>query len=205
LRAPHDQLVSFLDARTEQLANELGWNRIVAVAGLSSGGLLAVNLLAKRGAQTGERSRIPVWLVDTYAPLDAVQTAMQKYARPVVRFLIRHPLVKGLRKPAQTGKRNDEPDVPTPLAGLKHAVHQQLYERWTWPRAHEVHLVQALKTVRDVALTWRRGSNGFRTSKFARWQVHPLNGSHGELSRELAPATAEFMATSLLEARSRNT
>lgn len=197
LRAPHDQLVAFLGDRIYQLANELGWNRIAAVAGLSSGGLLALNLLASRKLQTGEPQDIPVWLVDTYAPLDWVQNAMQQYARPVVRYVIRHPVVTRWLRPADPEKRKQETDAPSMLTQLKHEVHQQLYDAWTWPRANDVHLVQALKTVRDVALTWRRGSNGFHTTRFARWQVHPLDGSHSELSRELAPATAEFMARSL--------
>lgn len=200
-RAPHDQLVSFLGDRIDQLANELGWNRIVALAGLSSGGLLALNLLERRTQQTGEHQNIPVWLVDTYAPLDWVQSAMQQYARPVVRYVIRHPAVTKLLRPDDSAKRKQEPDAPSALARLKHSVHQQLYDAWTWPRANDVHLVQALKTVRDVALTWRRGSNGFRTTRFARWQVHPLDGSHSELSRELAPATAELMARSLTSRR----
>jgi len=202
LRAPHDQLASFLDRRIEQLANELGWDRIVAVAGLSSGGLLAQNLLVNRRARTGERSRIPVWLVDTYAPLDVVQSAMQTYVRPVVRYVLRHPIVQALLGPSLAPPHKNEAEAPSALAQLKHAVHHQLYAAWTWPRATDVHLVQALKTVRDVALTWRRGSNGFRTHLFTRWQVHPLDGSHSELSRELAPATAQLMAASLLDGQS---
>lgn len=200
LRAPQDDIVSYLDERVAQLANELGWQRIAAVAGLSSGGLLALKLVARRSTEVGHNVDVPVWLIDTYAPMDSIQAAIQHNLRPIARYVVRHPVVATLTG----GKKaiaKQESEGLTVLAQLKHDVHQQMYKVWGWPSMREVHLVQAVRTVRDVALLWRRDTNGFKTNGFEHFQIHPLDGSHSELSRELAPATASLIVDSLQKHR----
>lgn len=203
LRAPQDDIVSYLDERVSQLANELGWHRIAAVAGLSSGGLLALKLVARRSAEVGQKIDVPVWLIDTYAPMDAIQAAIQHNLRPIARYVVRHPLVATLTG-GKKAVAKQETETLTVLAQLKHDVHQQMYKVWQWPSMREVHLVQAVRTVRDVALLWRRDTNGFKTNEYEHFEIHPLDGSHSELSRELAPATASLIASSLQKNRLKN-
>lgn len=201
IQAPHVDSAKFIFARINELVTQLGAGRIAATCGFSNGGLLALQV----SDLLGETHSVPVWLLDTYAPMDSIhrlvypvlhqlpRRILKRFAWPVVRRLLHYPMVaRSLRTHVRSPVPPTQP--PTPMARLRAVAHEELAARAHTGRVRVVHLIQARETVPKVGLLWRRASNGFRTGRFAEWHLHEVDGNHAQVNEIFAPTVAGIIA-----------
>ena len=193
-RAPDVGTLAFLQARIDSVVGELGWSRIVAVAGSSSGGVLALRL----AAQSPVLRKVPVWLLDTYAPQGAGQTLLRRLVRPVARRLLRVPVVARLFGTYVRMGDAQRAVAPTDALALRrNAVHDEMFGDWDEQAGDAVYLVQSKQTVRDEALFRRRNTNGFNRRKFKQWTTHKVDGNHDDFIQRNAATIVEWMRASV--------
>jgi thioesterase domain-containing protein len=207
-RAPDGLLAQYVAEHVALLLSEVGWERVVALAGYSSGGLLALEL-----AQGAPGGRSPmVWLLDTYAPLTKAHTRLRAVLRPNVVGLVRAavaPVARPLLRNARIAgmlRTHVRPREPQPVASIDHltqrrlAYHDALYGRWRDSAFGETHLLQARDTIRLMNLVWRRASNGFTPAQHRVWQVHQLDGNHKDIPASRAGDIAALISERLRRA-----
>jgi amino acid adenylation domain-containing protein len=207
LRAPAGQLLESIYERTEQVISELGWNRVVALVGYSSGGLLALEIA--RNAQVANRPI--VWLLDSYAPVSASHQFLRtlfasrsfiaearRAVAPLVRPLLRFKTVAdALGTHVRAPRVRQVSPPPSQKEILQEAFHDRLYREWIEDPRTETHLVQATESAREVDLVWRRDTNGFNPRNHATLQVHHVPGGHNDIPVARASQIAELISARL--------
>lgn len=191
--APPGAPLAFIVERTQQLIQEIGTQRLIGIAGFSLGSLLA---LAVARAIPGMPLR--VCLIDGYAPRTFRRTLALRVECRLGRWLSRSPNGQpegpeesGSSMPAEL---DDSTGSDPLLQPIWMALERDLAATSaSAPNAH-VHLIQAVQSVQELGLLWRRRSNGFDPQDYAGWQVHTVNARHLELPRAFASSTAELVA-----------
>jgi len=169
----------------------------VGLAGFSLGGLLAL-LLAR---QMPLLSRVPVVLIDAYAPRVASSTLLRRLERRVAGLRLR--LAPGQRTGEGTGLQEAEAvhEEAKPSAKLSpHAwrhIENELSKAPCLAPDAAVTLIRATATEHLARLVWRKSSNGFVPAHFRSWSLHEVQAKHLDLPRGHAGVTADLVVRAI--------
>lgn len=185
--------------RLQQLVHELGSTRVAGVVGYSVGGVLALQLAQQMGPTWA--ARVPLWLLDTYAPCHTRMRAATRARRALV-SLARHPwgttrlMAEQLRRrksPVTSGNGSGLATGPA-LQPQWHALLDELAAATLDTAAVRATLLHSRGAARSAGVWRHAGSNGFDPARFARLQVVPIDGEHYDLRARLAPLVCDLIA-----------
>lgn len=194
--APATQRAQFMARQLQQVVRDLGETRVASVVGYSVGGALGIDLFSRMGPAWA--ARVPLWLLDTYAPRHTSMALSTKARRALV-SLLRHPTDASQRLVQQLRARR------TALTDSARGAGQVLRTQWNAllaelagaaPEAAGIHarLIHSRGAARSAGV-WRHAcSNGFDPGSFASLRVHDMDGGHHDLRSTAAAQVAALIA-----------
>jgi thioesterase domain-containing protein len=198
--APSHRRADHMAHALQQLVRDLGAGRIVGLVGYSVGGVLALQLAQAMGPAWA--ARVPLWLLDTYAPKHTRQRLAAR-ARRALSSLAQHPwgttrrIAARLQAGADAARRNGAAAGAAGAVSTKPQWHDLLDELAALPldtapvRATLLHA----RATASRAGVWRHAaSNGFDPAHFARLQVCALDCEHYDLRARLAHQVSALIA-----------
>ncbi len=199
-QAPLEGVTHFVREQLVQVVRDLGEQRLDAVVGASLGGVFGAHLVAALGE--GVASRIPLCLVDTYAP---------RILRPGRQWVVKRKLVKWLRHPMNslvtlvenrsrrwfaTPEMSPGP-LPEPETPWVRQVWRQSYmELATTPLrvpGARATLIHSRPTSRTAGVLRWADRNGFSGREFDSLRVISVDELHRDLFHRSAAWVAEAM------------
>lgn len=196
-RAPPQQPAGYMAQRLQQLVHELGADRVAGVVGYSVGGVLALQLAQLMGAPWARR--VPLWLLDTYAPCHTRMRTGTRARRALV-SLARHPLGTS-RLLAERWRNRAGPAAPAAPGGTRqglqlqwHALLDELATATLDTAAVHATLLHSIGAARSAGVWRHAASNGFDPANFARLDVLPIEGTHYDLRARLVPLVSDLVA-----------
>ncbi|MEO7361728.1 MAG: amino acid adenylation domain-containing protein [Gemmatimonadaceae bacterium] len=194
-RAPEGRQFGFVRDHCAKLLDQLGRDRVVALAGFSSGGIFALTI-----ANEYQATKAPeVWMLDTYKPFNPVVQAFRRMSRPAIGALLRSPILAGMARTHVRGPRYVEPVY---LSGtVEHARKRAGHELSKVPAplpTRKIFLIQAAQTAREQLLLRNGKTNGFDPAYFTEGGVTRLDGKHNEIPGKFAEEVAAQIASSII-------
>lgn len=194
-RSPTEGRAWFFAQQLQQVVRDLGEERIGGVVGYSLGGLLGIDLLSSLDPAVARR--VPLWMIDTYAPARLTHTRAALVKRVLVSFL-RHPLetvalvVSRLRaKVSGSRVRHDEDSDDGPRW---RQFLDELARRDVEAPTLSVTLIHSRIQARRAGLIRARGTNGFDPRRFGRFRTVDVEFDHDELRHRAAGEVAALLA-----------
>lgn len=183
-QAPDNDVLNWCLRKMSDLIQQIGLERVTCLAGFSLGGLLSIELARRLGL--GER--LPVCLLDTYAPRVGHSHLLRRLESKIARTLWppQQDKVEALVTPE--GSQASRTSFET-----WGCLERDLSRLDCLSPLTPVHFVQATRTVAKVGLIWRRASSGFNPKGYASWRRTRIQCEHLDLPRAKAKEAAQAM------------
>jgi aryl carrier-like protein len=196
-RAPRPHRAHHVIQQLQQVVRDLGQDRIAGVVGYSAGGVLGIKLQRHMGPAWA--ARVPLWLLDTYAPSHMRPTKAVR-ARHTLVSLVRHPvalarfLTLRWRQRRATASRAQAAAEPGPRPDWR-ALMNELADTELDPTDVHAVLIHSSRAARTAGV-WRHWrSNGFDPAHFGSLRVIARDCEHGDLRGAAVAWVADLVAT----------
>jgi hypothetical protein len=196
-RAPQQHRMHYVGQQLQQVVRDLGQGRIAGVVGYSAGGVLGIELLQRMGPAWA--ARVPLWLLDTYAPNHMRPTKTMR-ARHALVALVCHPVslarVVALRRRQRKAAALRVQTAAEP--GLEpgwRVLMDELADIVLDPAGVHAVLIHSLRAARTAGVWRHRRSNGFDPARFGSLRVIARDCEHGDLRGAAAAWVADLIAT----------
>lgn len=192
-QVPDGQGFDALEARLQQLVLDIGAARVAGVLGYSAGGVLGIGLAQRMGPDWA--ARVPLWLLDTYAPRYTDRGLPTRAQRALVTML-RHPL----HMARLLAQRNRVAAVPRQaaqadtLATRWHRFLTELAQVRLQTASVRAVLIHSRVAARSAGVWRHAASNGFNPRRFGSLQIVPVDVDHYDLRSSAAPMVADIVA-----------
>lgn len=195
-RAPDAERPWFFAQQLRQIVLDIGEARLGGIVGFSLGGLMGLDLALLQ--ESDERDRVPLWMIDTYAPR-RMRTGRRALLRRGAANALRHP-VEATRLAIEWWIKRRSPSSATQAgAELDWPRWKSLLNDYAARGEVPMHCVEATLihsrvTERSSGLLRHAATNGFDPRSFAKLRVIDIDVEHIELRRSAAPTVARMIA-----------
>lgn len=186
-QAPVDDVLNWCLSKVTVLIQQIGVERVACLAGFSLGGLLSIEL----ARSLGRSERLPVCLLDTYAPRVGHSNFWRRVESKIARTL--WPPQTDVVAPAEAFVAPDDARASRTGPEIWGLLERDLGRRNCFSPLTPVHFVQATGTVPKVGLIWRRTSSGFNPKGYASWRQTQIQCEHLDLPRAKAREAAQAL------------